>query len=550
MTRKLNAMLSSFLSSLFKSQTHSRSTRKQHLVDSLSYLSLEPRQVLSAFFPAYADGKFTLGNTNADSAYPLNQTFKLETNPNATKTIYLDFTGHQSFNNAWRHSIAFPRYDTDGRSAFSTNELKDIQRIFQNVAEDYAPFDVNVTTKDPGWWDLTKNSRTDTRFGVRVVITQATGGFGNGYGGLAKIGTFDDSRDTPAFVFAKAGFNNTAMAVSHEAAHTLGLEHDGYYGNDYHPGVGSNSSDTSWGPIMGAPYFKNVTQWSRGDYQGATNGEDDIAMITRSVNGIGFKADDVGNTRASAKNLRLNGESVFNWGIIGQRSDVDMFKFTTPGGRANLKFEPMGLNPNLDIEAKLFSANGNLIATNNAYNSLDATINRNLARGTYYVQVDGVGKSGVYSDYGSLGFYTITGTIKNNVVTDSNDVVGESGSIENLTDRWKTVTVSRSYRNPIVVVGPLSNRYSDPATVQVRNVRNNRFEVRINEWDYLNGVHNSERAGFLIVEKGTHQLSDGTTIIAGNGYVNHNFRRIGFGGHFSKNPVLLLKQLQPTDNRP
>src|SRR5690606_30262714 len=35
-----------------------------------------------------------------------------------------------------------------------------------------------------------------------------------------------------------------------------------------------------WGPTMGAPYYSPLTQWSAGDYESATNTEDDLSIIT------------------------------------------------------------------------------------------------------------------------------------------------------------------------------------------------------------------------------------------------------------------------------
>ena len=43
-----------------------------------------------------------------------------------------------------------PPYDTDGNPAsFSTTELANIVAIWRSVAEDYAAFDVDVTTEEP-----------------------------------------------------------------------------------------------------------------------------------------------------------------------------------------------------------------------------------------------------------------------------------------------------------------------------------------------------------------------------------------------------------------
>ena len=165
-----------------KNLRSSRKTRRQEL----DYQVAEPRKVLASIFPTYIDGQLTLGNPNASAPYALADTFELETNPGASKTIYLDFNGHFSNNNNWNHSINFPAWNRDGSvGSFSSAELIEIQNQFQNVAEDFAPFDVNVTTKDPGVAALTRSSFFDPNYGVRVVSTQASGGFGNGIGGVA-----------------------------------------------------------------------------------------------------------------------------------------------------------------------------------------------------------------------------------------------------------------------------------------------------------------------------------------------------------------------------
>ena len=45
----------------------------------------------------------------------------------------------------------YPAWTLDGDAAtFNDAEREAIQTIWQRVAEDYAPFDVDVTTQDPG----------------------------------------------------------------------------------------------------------------------------------------------------------------------------------------------------------------------------------------------------------------------------------------------------------------------------------------------------------------------------------------------------------------
>jgi hypothetical protein len=112
---------------------------------------------------------------------------------------------------------------------FSTAELQRIQAIWQRVAEDFAPFDVNVTTEAPAPDKLTRSSSTDQVFGTTVLITKSSGVYNCSCGGVAYIGVFDDTGDfyKPALVFYnQLGAGNekyVAEAISHEAGHNMGL---------------------------------------------------------------------------------------------------------------------------------------------------------------------------------------------------------------------------------------------------------------------------------------------------------------------------------------
>ena len=71
--------------------------------------------------------------------------------PGVPATLYLDFNGDFTPSFGPYSNITTPAYDIDGNtSSFSTQELSNIQHIWSGVAEKYSPFNINVTTVDPG----------------------------------------------------------------------------------------------------------------------------------------------------------------------------------------------------------------------------------------------------------------------------------------------------------------------------------------------------------------------------------------------------------------
>ncbi len=367
----------------------------------------------------------------AAAPFPLDQTFLLHSVPGASKVIYLDFDGHTTSGTQWNTSFnggadfTTPAYSYQGDSSFTDAEKERIQAIWERVVEDYVPFDVDVTTEDPGAVALMKSGAGDTEWGVRVVIGgDSADWYSPGAGGVAYVGSFDWNSDTPAFVFPENLSNAEkyiAEATTHEAGHTLDLEHDGNVApnpEEYYAGHGSGA--TGWAPIMGVGYYEELVQWSKGEYPQANNTEDDLAIITGG-NGFGYRTDDYGDAWTSASPLTINANTVFDEGVIEQNSDQDFFSFTTTAGAINLDIDPFSNSPNLDVLATLYDSVGGLITTSNPTAALDANFNLPLSAGTYYLSVEGVGKNPLdtgYSDYGSLGYYSVSGTLSGPDVTD------------------------------------------------------------------------------------------------------------------------------------
>ncbi len=364
--------------------------------------------------------------------------FLLHSRPGAPNVVYLDFDGHTITGTAWNSStdplVAKP-FDIDGNpSSFSSEELSRIGEIWHRVAEDLAPFNIDVTTEEPASF----GSNTG-----RVLITEDVDANGTdmpakGAGGVAYVDVFGSGIYTnysPALVY----FNNlgagaatyVAEAASHEFGHNLGLSHDGTSSTGYYTGHGSGY--VSWAPIMGAGYYNNVTQWSKGEYADANQTQDDIAIIGGK---LGSVADDHGDTVGTATPLVMDASGNVtvtdpetdphntqprNKGIIGTRDDVDMFYLDVAAGPLSLTVTPAWhaftrssrRGANLDVEAVLLDGNGGVVASAEPVDDTLATLSVNVSAGRYYLQIDGVGNSvdQGYSDYGSIGEYFIEGSV-------------------------------------------------------------------------------------------------------------------------------------------
>jgi len=121
--------------------------------------------------------------------------------------------------------------------------------------------------------------------------------------------------------------------------------------------------------------------------------------------------------------------------------------------------------------------------------------------------------------------------------------IAESGTIR-INDDWKTINLQNTYEDPVVILGPPSYRGISPATVRVDNVTSNSFQARIDEWEYLDEFHFNESVGYLVIEAGTHQLDDGTVIVAGNqSQVNNFWQTIEFSDSFNTTPIVLAQPI-------
>ncbi len=360
--------------------------------------------------------------------------------PGASKVIYLDFNGHNITGTQWNMVRGSPG-DANYRAAvdtyvarpfhlngsvagtFDDAEQTEIIRIWERVAEDYAPFDVDVTTEEPATFTSTTG---------RVLITTSTDSNGvampgsSTSAGIAYLDVFGDfsyvSTYSPALVYADKEYyyeDYIAEAASHEMGHNLSLSHDGTTSTEYYSGHGTG--ETSWGPLMGTPYNKNVSTWSKGEYFAANNTEDDLALISGH---LGYASAAPADNNAAASALTVSGTNLTGQGVIGTPGEADRFSFSVTGLRAvDFTVTPWRSavdtkGGNLDVALQLYDSSNTLVASNDAsnVNTTSATLSAGLAAGTYYLRVSGTGTGNPvastptgYTSYGSLGQYTIAG---------------------------------------------------------------------------------------------------------------------------------------------
>jgi hypothetical protein len=362
------------------------------------------------------------------------EVFSLHSRPGASNILYLDFDGHLiPASTAWTSiDLDAKPYDLDGDpGTFSDTELANIAEIWRRIAEDFASFDVDITTQEPATFGPTIG---------RILITADTDATGNampsqGAGGVAYVGVWGrsdySSKYSPALVYfdnlGSGRADYVSEAATHEAGHNLSLSHDATSSSSYYGGHGSGY--VSWGPLMGTGYNRHMSQWSKGEYTDASQQQDDVNIIAGE---LAYRGDDHGDSLASASRMISDASGNVsattpqndpdnlesdNKGVIETETDMDVFYFDTTGGSVSLTVTPAWQERytrggNLDIHAALYDVNGTLLLEDDPQTDTDSTLNASLPAGRYYLAIQGTGSSASpYTDYGSLGQYFVSGTL-------------------------------------------------------------------------------------------------------------------------------------------
>lgn len=342
---------------------------------------LDARQLLSAhpiFDPGVAGPVYD--PPPSEYTVPLTSIPQLNSLPSASAKLYLDFDGAVAMSWGSYSVTETPAYDVDGdATTFSDVELSNIQQIWARVAEKYSPYNINVTTVDPGTYA--------DKVATRVVIGGSGAWTGGSYGGVAYVGGFYNSSSNTCWVFENnLGNGNpkyTAEASAHEAGHTFGLQHQSQYDAtgtkiaEYYQGNGATA------PIMGNSYYATRGLWWYGTSVTATTYQDDMLVLSNTSNGFGYRTDVAG--------------------IIEKTTDTDKYVFTTAGATEVFTVNVAANGPMLDAKLYVVDAANAVWGTADTAN-FGETLNVTLPAGQYWLVVASHGS------YGDVGQYTVSGT--------------------------------------------------------------------------------------------------------------------------------------------
>ncbi len=327
-----------------------------------------------------------IGDTLANDSYEQPET------AGGIYTLYLDFDGERvnsRIGDFWLGSsyVDIPAYDLSDYG-WAGREQESINYILNFVQEDYAAYNINVTTTKPTSGEYTTlyvggdNSWFRPDSGVIGVATYDVGNkWATNYG-------FAFSEELDIYYSYSYGdlmkySEYLANLITHEAAHTYGANH-------------VQDPTAMMNPYL--PINPRTSMFGKGSIPNSSSYQDTQSLLGTNI-GYAHGADDYGNTIQSAYSINEN--SIAS-GLLERRDDVDAFQFTAmTGGTVTIDLNTT-LFGNLDSALTVTqNSTSSVIQTNDNYSGgKDSLIQFEAMAGqsyTIYVSSSGGNTSGSYS---------------------------------------------------------------------------------------------------------------------------------------------------------
>ncbi|MGH8045666.1 MAG: M12 family metallo-peptidase, partial [Chthoniobacterales bacterium] len=414
----------------------------------------------------------------------------LNSRPNATAVLYLDFDGEIVNDSDWSDTpiVAEP-------ARLTSTQIKE---TWARVKEDYLPFNINITT------DVTRYYAAPIGHRMRCIVTPTNKWLkSSSVGGIALLGSFSDggsfySSTVPCWAFATSDPKDCAEVIAHEAGHTFGLSHDGTTSEEYYEGHGNGP--LGWAPIMGAGYYEGITQWSKGEYPFANNTENDLAIISSGTNGFGYAASDAASSIATATQIFPTNGRFSQDAFIGKTGEIDFYKIDveSPGPFA-VTATPVVPGGNMAAYVKLYRSDGSIVAGSPFSSTPAASVTTDISPGIYYVSVQGTGKTASGSDfgftnYGSIGGYHLDAgtpiiTFQPDIVAGKNPTAGRDHYGNEVQRLVVKVRNTKSIHVPISITNVGAN--SDSFHLRAGNLIGYKFRVILRSRDITTAIRHS-----------------------------------------------------------
>ena len=255
----------------------------------------------------------------------------------------------------------------------------------------------------------------------------------------------------------------------------------------------------------------------------------------------------------------LNSSGSFTYAPAVNASGTDSFSYKVNDGFVNsatatvtitvtpVNDAPVAEDSTLTVDADT-AVSGRLSAADPEEEPLTFSIVSSPSQGTVIVNSDGAftytaSKDGSGDD--SFSFQANDGTSTSDTASVAITItpavpslVLEAGEVD-VDHNWIHVDFVESFTAPVVIARLTSKNDGEPCLVRIDSITATGFNLRLQEYDYLDGIHPLEQVSFMVLEAGHYTLSDGTQLEAGSRTVTKAYDPVSFSGQFTTTPVVV-----------